>query len=114
MTTYAPGNSQSTFVARHTQDLRCICYQRGDRNVFIDGQGPYCLIIDREYEKIEIEDVGINSSMIEAIWLEADCLPIRKGSVIVSGGYEYKVKESPAIQHDGWVTAKLKLTCKCQ
>ena len=113
MTVYRAGSQGQQYVDRCRPELRCICEARGDWNVFIDGKGPYCVIIDREFNKIEIEDVGVNSSSIEAIWLEQDCLPIEKKSVIVSGGYKYKVKESPVNNYDGWMSAKLQLTCKC-
>lgn len=113
MTVTRAGLQQTTYIERCVEHLRCICEFRGDRNVFIDGKGPYCLIIDREYNKIELDDVGVNSSEIEAVWVSADCLPIKKGSVIVSGGSTFKVKESPKNQYDGWTSAQLKLTCEC-
>ena len=113
MTVYKAGNSQTTYVNRIADQLRCVCEARGDHAVFVDGIGPFCIIIDREALKIQLEDVGVNSSNIEAIWLEADCIPIKNGSVLTSGGHRYKAKGSPLVLHDGWVSVKLKKTCDC-
>lgn len=113
MTVYRAGSGSAQYKHRCDYELRCICYQRGDRNVFVDDNGPYCLIIDREPIKVEFEDMGVQSTTIEAVWLKSDCLPIKKKSVLVSGGDKYKVSETPVDQCDGWVSAKLKLTCEC-
>lgn len=113
MTVYRAGSSQSQYVSRCEYDLRCICYARGDRNAFVDETGPYCIIIDREYNKIELEDVGVNSSTIEAVWLEADYIPIERSSIIKSEGHTYKAKGSPANHHDGWMSVQLQKTCRC-
>ena len=113
MTVYQAGTQQSQFKKRCSDALRCICWQRGDRHVFVDNKGPYCIIIDRESVKVDFEDVGISTSTIEAVWLEDDCIPIEKGSTLTSSGYQYKVKESPVDNHDGRYSAKLQLKCKC-
>lgn len=114
MGVYKPGRTQSQYVERHSDDLRCVCYERGDRAVFIDGVGPYCIIIDKEFFKVsDFGDVGINSSLIEAVWVKADCIPIQDRSELISGDYKYKVKGDPMDQCDGWMTAKLTLNCKC-
>ena len=81
--------------------------------MFVDGVGPFCIIIDREAVKITLDDMGVNSSSIEAIWLEGDCIPIKKGSTLVSGGKKYKANTSPVVLHDGWVSAQLKKPCDC-
>lgn len=111
--TFAAGVSSSRYKDRCTYELRCICQQRGDRNVFVDGKGPYCIIFDREYNKVEFEEMGVNTSKIEALWLEDDCIPIKKKSKLVSGGETFTVTESPQKLHDGWVKAILKLDCEC-
>ena len=113
MTVYAPGCPSDTYLDRISEQLRCVCYERGDRNVFLDGKGPYCIIIDREFEKIELDDVGVNSTTIEALWLTCDQIPIKKGTELISGGYKYKARNSPADQHDGWTSVQLTLRCKC-
>jgi len=113
LSTYAPGCSGSRYKDRSRKWLESIYFQRGDRNVFIDGAGPYCLIVDREYEKVEIEEVGINTSRIEASWPTFVCLPIRKKSRIVSGDQRYIARNSPADMHDGWTTVTLQLDCAC-
>ncbi len=107
------GNSSSTYLSRIDPQLRCICEARGDRAVFVDGQGPYCIIIDREGGKVDFDDVSVTSSKIEAIWLESDCIPIKKKSVLVSGGKQYKARNDPMVLHDGWVSVQLQLTCAC-
>lgn len=109
----AGSGAQDQYKTRCVDDLRCVCRARGDRNVFVDGAGPFCVIIDREHLKLELGDTGTNSSLIEAVWVEADCLPIKRGSILISGCDTYRVADSPSSLHDGWVAAKLKLTCEC-
>lgn len=82
--------------------------------MFVDGVGPYCLILEKEYFKISEGDVGVNSEIIEAYWLKDECLPIEARSVIRTGNHEYKVKGDPVDMCDGWISAKLKFTCICQ
>ena len=110
---YAPGKSSSQYTERCAEELRCICWERGDRAVFIDGVGPYCIILDKEYFKYEDGEVGVNSSTIEAVWVKADCIPINHRSVVISGDSKYKVSGDPKDQCDGWMTAKLTFECKC-
>lgn len=107
------GRKSARFADRCTKESRDICDCFGDFNVFVDEKGPYCLIIDREFLKLELDgDRGINSSTIEACWLVSDCIPIHHNSKIRSGNFEYKVKGSPMNQHDGWICAELSLTCE--
>ena len=78
----------------------------------MDGEGPFCIILDREYFKIEVEGMGTDSSEIEALWPEHACIPIRKKSELESCGQTYKVFNGPRNMHDGWYAATLKLTCE--
>ena len=113
MTVRRAGCNTDTYVQRLDYSLRCICRERGDRNTVIDDVGPYCVIIDREYEKIELEDVGINSSTIQAVWVTSDNIPAKKRSIFVAGGHTYQATTSPANQGDGWTFVTLKKTCDC-
>jgi hypothetical protein len=110
---FRPGNVGNRYIDRCSQDLICICEERGDNRVYIDGQGPYCVIIDEEYTKVNLGDVGINAKTIEAVWPTTVDLPIKRHSQLVSGQFKYVVAESPRRLEDGWTAAKLQTTCEC-
>lgn|GEM_PF-4672071 len=115
MAVYKAGGCLTEYTERCVEDLRCICRERGNNDVAIDGVAPYCLIIDKDFYKVnDFGDVGVNSTQVEAIWLKADCLPIKARSEIITGGYKYKVKGDPMDQCDGWIVAQLTAPCKCE
>lgn len=82
--------------------------------MYVDGHGPYCMIIDRDTRKDDpFDSVKSNNSETELCWLASDCIDIKKGSTVQSGNLTFKLRESPVNQHDGWYCAMLMLTCEC-
>ena len=112
MSVYRAGSRRARYQDRVADCLRDVCHEAGDHNVFVDGVGPYCIVIDRETFKLDDGDRGVNSSTIQACWLKSDCIQARPRSIINSGPDSFVIKGSPVDQYDGWVCAELSATCE--
>lgn len=112
MTTYRPGLSDDCFENRIAECLEDVCYQRGDRATYVDGKGPYCIIVDTDSYKYEDGDRGVVDTQTEICWLKSDCIPIRPRSCIRTKRREFVVTGKPRDGYDGWLCAEVRLTCE--